>query len=96
MSVTNEAVQGNNGIVATFDATEYDGDVKKLRITTEDKDAGDLTFLEAASGELKDFKLVVTALISTVATSFWRLVWDDPAGEWDVVNGPPRTSRTST
>lgn len=83
-----EGIRGNTGIVSTFDGDAMDGDVKNMRITTEDKDDSDLTFAEAASGETKDFQLTVTALQSTAAGSFWRLVWDDPAGEFAVVYGP--------
>lgn len=87
-SMTHEGIRGNTGIVATFDAVPHDGDVKAMRIGGDDKDDADLTFLEAASGESKDHTLIVTALQSTAAASFWRMVWDDPAGEWAVVYGP--------
>lgn len=88
VSTVPEAVRGNSGIVATFDGDPYDGNVKAMRITTEDKDDSDLTFLEAASGETKDYQLTVTAIQSTVIGSLWRLVWDEPAGEFAVVYGP--------
>lgn len=87
-SMVPEGIRGNTGIVATFDGNGFDGNLKTLRITTEDKDDSDLTFLEAASGETKDYKLVATAIQSTAVGSLWRLVWDDPAGEFAVVYGP--------
>jgi len=87
-STVHEGIRGNSGMFATFDATPYDGDLKALRLTTEDKDDSDLTFLEAASGETKDYSLVATAIQSTAVGSFWRMVWDDPAGEFAVVYGP--------
>jgi hypothetical protein len=87
-STVHEGLRGNSGLVATFDAAPYDGDVKAMRLTTEDKDDSDLTFLEAASGETKDYSLTVTAIQSTATGSFWRMVWDDPGGEFAVVYGP--------
>lgn len=88
VSQVHDGIRGNSGIVAKFDAADYDGDVKAMRLTTEDKDDSDLTFLEAASGETKDYQLTVTAIQSTQAGSLWRLVWDEPAGEFAVVYGP--------
>lgn len=88
VSTVHEGLRGNSGIVATFDAAAMDGDVKAMRLTAEDKDDSDLTFLEAASGDTKDYNLVVTALQSTAAGSFWRMIWDDPGGESAVVYGP--------
>lgn len=81
-------LRGKSGIVATFDAADFAGDVKAMRITAEDKDDSDLTFEEAASGETKDHSVTVTAIQSTAAASFWRLLWDDPGGEFAVVYGP--------
>lgn len=88
MSPVPEGIRGNSGIVAQFDAIDYDGDVKAMRLTTEDKDDSDLTFEEAATGETKDYSLTVTALQSTAAGSFWRLLWENPGGEFPVVYGP--------
>lgn len=87
-SMVHEGIRGNAGLYATFDGNAVDGDVKAMRLTTEDRDDADLTFLEAASGETKDYSLVVTAIQSTAAGSFWRMVWDDPSGEYAVVYGP--------
>ncbi len=87
-SMVHEGLRGNSGIVASFDGDPMDGDVKAMRLTTEDKDDSDLTFLEAASGETKDYQLTVTAIQSTAAGSFWRMVWDDPGGEFAVIYGP--------
>jgi hypothetical protein len=87
-STVPEGIRGNSGIVATFDADDLDGNIKAMRLVTEDKDDADLTFAEAASGETKDYKLNVTAIQSTAAGSLWRLVWDEPAGEFAVVYGP--------
>jgi hypothetical protein len=88
MSPVPEGIRGNSGIVAQFDTIDYDGDVKAMRLTTEDKDDSDLTFEEAATGETKDYSLAVTAIQSTAAGSFWRLLWDGPGDEFAVVYGP--------
>lgn len=91
-------IKGNNSIIATFDEVtdgvaagapvDQAGDIKNVRITSEDKDDDDLTFEEAANGETKDYTLAVTANQSTDAGSFWRLLWDNPGGTYDVVYGP--------
>lgn len=86
-------VTGNNGIVFKLaegidPAVDYDGDVKKVEIVTEDKDENDLTFAEAAAGAVKDFKVSVTAIVSTVAGSLWRLLWDNPGAEFAFTYGP--------
>jgi hypothetical protein len=69
-------------------AVDHSDDLKAIRLTSEDRDDSDLTFAEAASGDLKDFQLVVTAIQSTEATSLWRELWDNPGDEFDVVYGP--------
>lgn len=69
-------------------AADHADDLKAIRITSEDRDDADLTFAEAAEGDLKDFQLVVTALQSTQAGSLWRELWDNPGAEFDVVYGP--------
>lgn len=90
---TNTGIRGNAGIVAKFaigaaPAVDFSGDVKALTIDSDDKDDSDLTFEEAASGETKDYKVTTTALQSTVATSFWRYLWDNPGEEFAVTYGP--------
>lgn len=69
-------------------ALDHSDDLKAIRITSEDRDDGDLTFAEAAAGELKDFQLVVTAIQATEDGSLWRELWDNPGAEFDVVYGP--------
>lgn len=86
-------ITGNKGLVAKFAippaaTVEYDGDIKNFRITSEDKDDTDLTFAEAASGDTKDFSVVVTAIQSTEAGSFWMLLWENPGTEFTVIYGP--------
>lgn len=92
-STTHEGIRGNVGLVAKFamganPAEEFDGDIKAFNIESEDKDDSDLTFLEAASGETKDYTVTVTAIQSTAVGSFWRLLWDNPGEEFAVTYGP--------
>lgn len=83
-----EAVQGNQGLHLLIDSEEYSGNVKSHRITNEDKDDADLTFLEAQEGETKDYSLALTFLQAMAANALWRKLWDNPGGEWPVVYGP--------
>lgn len=87
-----EGIKGAGAVFTTQDGVEaakdHSDDLKAIRITSEDRDDADLTFAEAAAGDLKDFQLVITALQSTEADSLWRELWDDPGGERDVVYGP--------
>jgi len=69
-------------------AVDHADDLKAIRITSEDRDDSDLTFQEAAEGDLKDFQLVVTAIQSTEAGSLWRELWDGPGDTFDVTYGP--------
>lgn len=102
MTVSNP-IRGNAGLLATFKisggadpANDFSGDLKAVNITSDDKDDSDLTFEEAAQGETKDYTLEVTALQSTAAGSFWRFLWDNPGGEFDVVYGPHGNAVPST
>lgn len=81
-------IPGNKGIIFKLATIDYDGDTKKVGITTEDKDESDLTFAEAAAGDLKDFKVGVTAINSTEAGSLWKYLWDNPGIEVACVYGP--------
>lgn len=88
------AVTGNKGIYAKLTGpgavagVEFDDEIKKVEILTEDKDDSDLTFYEAAQGLTKDFKVGVTALYSMTAGSLWRILWDNPGAEYAFVYGP--------
>lgn len=84
----NTGIRGNAGLMAEFDGMDYSGDIKAIRLVSEDKDDSDLTFEEAAQGETKDYRLAVTAIQSTEVGSFWRLLWDGPGSEFDVVYAP--------
>ncbi len=87
-STVHEGIRGNAGIVAKIDAIAYDGDIKKVEIEPTDKDSGDVTFAEAQNGQTKDYRLKITALISTEAGSFHRLLWDSQGEELAFVYGP--------
>lgn len=98
MSITvPEAIRGNAGLFATIapvvdgvagTAVDYSGNLKAVDIAGEDKDDSDLTFYEAAQGETKDYTVTLTAIQSTVVGSLWRLLWDNPGGEFAFVYGP--------
>lgn len=83
-----EGIKGGSGIVFSIGATDYSEDVKAIRLTSEDRDDSDLTFAEAAAGDVKDFQVVITAIQSTEAGSLWRYLWDNPGAEAAVVYGP--------
>jgi hypothetical protein len=94
MSITTpEAIVGNAGIVAKLAigvaaAVEYSGNIKEVKIDSEDKDDSDLTFAEAIAGDTKDYKVTIKALASTAVGSFWRLLWDNPGEEFAFTYGP--------
>lgn len=86
-------VVGHAGLILTLKqgaatATSYADDVKSVNINSEDRDDSDLTFYEAAQGQVKDFTLDLTAIQSTEAASLWKLFWENPGAEFTVVYGP--------
>ena len=88
-----EGIKGGSGIVFTLQdgvaaAVDYSEDVKAIRLTSEDRDDSDLTFAEAAGGDVKDYQLAITAIQSTEAGSLWRLLWDNPGKTFTAVYGP--------
>lgn len=97
MSVSaSEAVRGNAGIVFKVDldqegvgvAVDFDHDVKACTLTPEDRDDADVTFAEAAAGDVAVTNAAITALQSTKVGSFWRFCWENPGAEVAVVYGP--------
>lgn len=93
MGTVHEGVRGNAGIVAQVAippaaAVDFDGDIRKIELSSEDKDDSDITFAEAASGDTKDYTAKVTALWSTDEDSFWRLLWENPGTEFAFTYGP--------
>lgn len=92
-SVPTAPVRGNAGLYASFTlgagpAKDFDGDLSAFRIGSADKDDSDVTFLEAAQGETKDYTVTTTALQATNAGSFWRFLYDNPGASFAVVYGP--------
>jgi len=87
-----EGIKGAGAVFTTQKGADpvddHADDLKAIRITSEDRDDADLTFAEAAAGDLKDFQLVVTAIQSTEDGSLWRELWDGPGDTRDVVYGP--------
>jgi hypothetical protein len=86
-------LRGNSGAYLTMKigaatATDFSGDLKQIRLTSEDKDDSDLTFEEAASGDTKAYTLALTGIQSTATGSLWKYLWDNPGAEITVVYGP--------
>lgn len=75
-----------NGSDAAF--TAAGDDVKSWEITSDDRDDSDLTFWEAAQGQVKDYTLTLTGIVSFDDGSLWRYLWDNPGAEVNVVLGP--------
>jgi len=75
-----------NGSAAAF--TLAGDDAKSWEITSDDKDDSDLTFGEAAQGQVKDYTLAITGIVSFDAGSLWMYLWANPGAEVDVVLGP--------
>lgn len=80
------ALVGNKGLylslqIGAATAVGLSGNVKSVKITPEDRDDADVTFLEAYEGDAKDYKVTVTAIQSTLAGSLWRLLWDNPGAD---------------
>lgn len=91
-----EAVRGNAGILLKLDldqegvgpAVEFAGDVKAVDLTPEDRDDSDVTFAEAAAGDVAVTTMNVTAIQSTKAGSLWRFCWDNAGAEVGVTYAP--------
>lgn len=79
-------IVGNKGTYIVLDDVEYEDDIKSITMPTEDKD--DLTFGQARRGEVKDAKLTVTAIQDMAPGGLWRLLMDNPAGEWETIWSP--------
>lgn len=57
--------------------TDYKCDVTACTITNEEADSDVETFCDAAEGGARDFKMNITGIQSTDATSLWSYVWDN-------------------
>lgn len=83
-------VRENSGIYLTLKqgaapAVEYDGDLYECNLVSEDKDQ--VTFADVKAGLTKDFALEVKGKQNTATGSLWRLLWDNPGAEFNVVYG---------
>lgn len=97
MSVSaSEAVRGNAGILFKVDldqegvgvAVDFPQDVKAVDLTPEDRDDSDVTFAEAAAGDVSVTSVNITAIQSTASDSFWRFCWDNAGAEVGVTYAP--------
>lgn len=93
MPPASAAVRGNTGIIATFKPTagpakEFFQDIKALEFQGEEMDDSDLTFAEVAGGDVQADTVAITAIQSTIATSFWRFCWDHAGEEVELDYGP--------
>lgn len=89
MTITaSEAIRGNAGILLKLDAVEFSQDVKAVNLIPEDRDDADVTFAEAAAGDVAITNVNVTAIQSTKAGSLWRHLWDNPGDEVAVTYAP--------
>ena len=91
-----EGIKGGSGAVFSIGAVDYSEDLKAIRLTSEDRDDSDLTFAEAAAGDVKDFQVTITAIQSTEDGSLWRELWDNPGAESAVIYGPHGNAVPST
>lgn len=68
--------------------TKAGDDCKSWEITSDDRDDSDLTFWEAQQGQVKDYTLTLTGIVSFDADSLWMYLWNNPGAEVAVVLGP--------
>jgi hypothetical protein len=67
-------------------------DTKSWEITSDDKDDSDLTFWEAAQGQVKDYTLKLTGIVSFDVASLWMFLWANPGADVEVKLGPKGNS----
>lgn len=90
---TSSRLRGNVNPIFTLKlgaaaAVSYSDDLKKVSLTSEDKDDSDLTFAEAAAGLAKDWTVTLTGIVSHDATALYAYLWDNPGAEWILTYGP--------
>lgn len=88
-----DGLRGNTGLhlslqIGADPAKLFGDECKSLELQGENPDDSDLTFLEASTGGAQADKVAGSAPQSTVATSLWRFLWDNPGAEAAVVYGP--------
>lgn len=91
---TSNRLRGKEGFYLSLKAgagaafTAGGDDCKSWEITSDDKDDKDLTFWEAAQGQVKDYTIKLTGIISFDAGSLWMFLWANPGADVAVVLGP--------
>lgn len=90
---TSGRIRGNINPIFTLKlgaaaAVSYSDDLKKVSLTSEDKDDSDLTFAEAAAGLAKDWTVTLTGVTSWDAGALYAYLWDNPGATWVLVYGP--------
>lgn len=75
-----------NGSAAAL--TTAGDDCKSWEITSDDKDDKDLTFAEALAGQVKEYTLKITGIVSFDTGSLWMYLWNNPGAELAVTLGP--------
>jgi hypothetical protein len=93
MSPVPDALRGNTGVhlsltLGAGPAKLFGDECKSVLLQGDNPDDSDLTFLEASEGGAQADKVAVKAIQSTVATSLWRFLWENPGAEVAVVYGP--------
>lgn len=86
-------LRGNTGAhlslqIGAGPAKLFGDECKSIELQGDNPDDSDLTFLEASTGGAQADKVAIKAIQSTVATSLWRFLWDNPGAEAAVVYGP--------
>jgi hypothetical protein len=97
---TSTRVRGNVDPIFTIKmgngtATSYSDDLKKISLTSDDKDDKDLTFWEASQGASKDYTLELTGIVSFDTGSLWKFLWAN-AGTEALVEYGPKGNATAT
>lgn len=98
---TSPRVRGNINPILTFKigagtATSFSDDIKRVALTSDDKDDSDITFYEASLGLAKDYTLELTAVLSFATASFYRYLWTNAGTDVLVTYGPLGNATPST
>lgn len=76
-------------------AISYADDLKKWDWTPAEKDAGDITFYEAGTGDGVDWTLKLTSIVSFDAGSLWMFLFDNVGQDVVVLFGPKGNAAAS-
>jgi len=66
---------GTRALVLRIGGTDYTGSVNKVRIKTGETDSDFVSFLEAANGGARKYKLVMTLKQDNATTALWYFAW---------------------